>query len=162
MVISQIYVSLLKLTGSFPSPMAVLESEKIKNKMDIQMQRSSTKFSCNSWWIIVFFKSVYSEVTGYSYLPCSAYSIFNEDFRELPGTLNADRIDRDIRAGQFWALSGWIATIVCWDLYRSIVGLCLSLCLENTFKIKIVPFSKSSEFAVCWRWEITSTLLKIS
>ncbi|XP_010531732.1 PREDICTED: uncharacterized protein LOC104807964 [Tarenaya hassleriana] len=31
----------------------------------------------------------------------SAYSIFNEDFRELPGTLNADRIDRDLRAGQF-------------------------------------------------------------
>ncbi|XP_015696837.1 uncharacterized protein LOC102722801 isoform X2 [Oryza brachyantha] len=31
----------------------------------------------------------------------SAYSIFNEDFRELPGTLNAERIDRDIRAGQF-------------------------------------------------------------
>ncbi|QCD81457.1 uncharacterized protein LOC114175776 isoform X1 [Vigna unguiculata] len=31
----------------------------------------------------------------------SAYSIFNEDFRELPGTLNADRLDRDIRAGQF-------------------------------------------------------------
>uniref|UniRef100_A0A1J3D5Z3 Ubiquitin-like domain-containing protein n=1 Tax=Noccaea caerulescens TaxID=107243 RepID=A0A1J3D5Z3_NOCCA len=29
----------------------------------------------------------------------SAYSIFNEDFRELPGTYNADRIDRDIRAG---------------------------------------------------------------
>ncbi|XP_075508731.1 uncharacterized protein LOC142545429 isoform X2 [Primulina tabacum] len=31
----------------------------------------------------------------------SAYSIFNEDFRELPGTLNADRLDRDIRNGQF-------------------------------------------------------------
>lgn len=31
----------------------------------------------------------------------SAYSIFNEDFREIPGTLNADRLDRDIRAGQF-------------------------------------------------------------
>lgn len=31
----------------------------------------------------------------------SAYSIFNEDFQELPGTLNADRLDRDIRAGQF-------------------------------------------------------------
>lgn len=31
----------------------------------------------------------------------SAYSIFNEGFRELPGTLNAERIDRDIRAGQF-------------------------------------------------------------
>ncbi|KAK6947447.1 putative domain SAYSvFN [Dillenia turbinata] len=31
----------------------------------------------------------------------SAYSIFNEGFRELPGTLNADRIDRDLRAGQF-------------------------------------------------------------
>ncbi|ERN09278.1 uncharacterized protein LOC18437424 isoform X2 [Amborella trichopoda] len=31
----------------------------------------------------------------------SAYSIFNDDFRELPGTLNADRIDRDVRAGQF-------------------------------------------------------------
>lgn len=31
----------------------------------------------------------------------SAYSIFNEDFRELPGTLNAERLDRDIRAGQF-------------------------------------------------------------
>ncbi|KAL6551286.1 hypothetical protein OROMI_021774 [Orobanche minor] len=30
-----------------------------------------------------------------------AHSIFNEDFRELPGTLNADRLDRDIRAGQF-------------------------------------------------------------
>ncbi|TYH96444.1 hypothetical protein ES332_A12G177600v1, partial [Gossypium tomentosum] len=30
----------------------------------------------------------------------SAYSIFNEDFRELPGTLNADAIDRDIRTGQ--------------------------------------------------------------
>ncbi|KAF3330344.1 hypothetical protein FCM35_KLT03698 [Carex littledalei] len=30
----------------------------------------------------------------------SAYSIFNEDFRELPGTLNAERLDRDIRAGQ--------------------------------------------------------------
>lgn len=30
----------------------------------------------------------------------SAYSIFNEDFRELPGTLNADRLDRDMRAGQ--------------------------------------------------------------
>ncbi|KAL1211101.1 hypothetical protein V5N11_008560 [Cardamine amara subsp. amara] len=30
----------------------------------------------------------------------SAYSIFNEDFRELPGTYNAERIDRDIRAGQ--------------------------------------------------------------
>lgn len=31
----------------------------------------------------------------------SAYSIFNEGFRELPGTLNADRLDRDIRAGHF-------------------------------------------------------------
>ncbi|KAL7590058.1 hypothetical protein Lser_V15G39711 [Lactuca serriola] len=31
----------------------------------------------------------------------SAYSIFNEDFRELPGTFNAERVDRDIRAGQF-------------------------------------------------------------
>ncbi|GAB4857807.1 hypothetical protein Ancab_015712 [Ancistrocladus abbreviatus] len=31
----------------------------------------------------------------------SAYSIFNEDFRELPGTLNADRLDRDLRTGQF-------------------------------------------------------------
>eukprot|EP01018_Ginkgo_biloba_P032278 Gb_22467 [translate_table: standard] len=31
----------------------------------------------------------------------SAYSIFNDGFRELPGTLNADRLDRDIRAGQF-------------------------------------------------------------
>ncbi|XP_010941219.1 uncharacterized protein [Elaeis guineensis] len=31
----------------------------------------------------------------------SAYSIFNEDFRELPGTLNAERLDRDIRAGRF-------------------------------------------------------------
>ncbi|KAF4404319.1 hypothetical protein G4B88_014775 [Cannabis sativa] len=31
----------------------------------------------------------------------SAYSIFNEDFRELPGTLNADRLDRDVRSGQF-------------------------------------------------------------
>ncbi|KAL2924575.1 SAYSvFN domain-containing protein 1 [Bienertia sinuspersici] len=30
----------------------------------------------------------------------SAYSIFNEDFRELPGTLNADRLDRDLRTGQ--------------------------------------------------------------
>ncbi|CAM8880832.1 unnamed protein product [Rhodiola kirilowii] len=30
----------------------------------------------------------------------SAYSIFNEDFRELPGTFNADRLDRDMRAGQ--------------------------------------------------------------
>ncbi|KAM0879415.1 hypothetical protein ACQ4PT_034257 [Festuca glaucescens] len=30
----------------------------------------------------------------------SAYSIFNEDFRELPGTFNAERIDRDLRAGQ--------------------------------------------------------------
>ncbi|MCO5600203.1 hypothetical protein L7F22_054312 [Adiantum nelumboides] len=29
----------------------------------------------------------------------SAYSIFNEGFRELPGTLNAERLDRDIRAG---------------------------------------------------------------
>ncbi|XP_022732068.1 uncharacterized protein LOC111286398 [Durio zibethinus] len=31
----------------------------------------------------------------------SAYSIFNEDFRELPGTLNADAIDRDIRTDLF-------------------------------------------------------------
>ncbi|KAK8335405.1 hypothetical protein V6Z12_A09G052200 [Gossypium hirsutum] len=31
----------------------------------------------------------------------SAYSIFNEDFRELPGTLNADSIDKDIRTDQF-------------------------------------------------------------
>ncbi|KAJ0681367.1 putative SAYSvFN domain-containing protein [Helianthus annuus] len=31
----------------------------------------------------------------------SAYSIFNEDFRELPGTFNAERVDRDIRVGQF-------------------------------------------------------------
>ncbi|KAK6935012.1 putative domain SAYSvFN [Dillenia turbinata] len=31
----------------------------------------------------------------------SAYSIFNEGFRELPGTLNADQIDRDLRTGQF-------------------------------------------------------------
>ncbi|XP_031288007.1 uncharacterized protein LOC116146725 [Pistacia vera] len=31
----------------------------------------------------------------------SAYSIFNDDFRELPGTHNADQLDRDIRAGQF-------------------------------------------------------------
>ncbi|CAA6667055.1 unnamed protein product [Spirodela intermedia] len=30
----------------------------------------------------------------------SAYSVFNENFRELPGTLNADRLDRDIRTGQ--------------------------------------------------------------
>lgn len=39
------------------------------------------------------------------WLFCSAYSIFNDNFRELPGTLNADRFDRDIRAGQFWAWS---------------------------------------------------------
>uniref|UniRef100_A0A0D6R1F7 Ubiquitin-like domain-containing protein n=1 Tax=Araucaria cunninghamii TaxID=56994 RepID=A0A0D6R1F7_ARACU len=32
----------------------------------------------------------------------SAYSIFNENFRELPGTLNADRLDRDLRAGQLF------------------------------------------------------------
>ncbi|GJP56652.1 hypothetical protein CLOM_g15702 [Closterium sp. NIES-68] len=31
----------------------------------------------------------------------SAYSIFNEDFQELPGTLNAQRLDEHIRAGQF-------------------------------------------------------------
>ncbi|KAL8216396.1 hypothetical protein R6Q57_023233 [Mikania cordata] len=31
----------------------------------------------------------------------SAYSIFNEDFRELPGTFNAERVDRDMRSGQF-------------------------------------------------------------
>ncbi|XP_068651224.1 uncharacterized protein [Aristolochia californica] len=31
----------------------------------------------------------------------SAFSIFNEDFRELPGTLNAERVDRNLRAGQF-------------------------------------------------------------
>ncbi|KAG9452248.1 hypothetical protein H6P81_005152 [Aristolochia fimbriata] len=31
----------------------------------------------------------------------SAFSIFNEGFRELPGTLNAERLDRDLRAGQF-------------------------------------------------------------
>ncbi|PIN24750.1 hypothetical protein CDL12_02516 [Handroanthus impetiginosus] len=31
---------------------------------------------------------------------CSAYSIFNEDFRELPGTLNAEHLDRDIRLGR--------------------------------------------------------------
>ncbi|KAB2064776.1 hypothetical protein ES319_A09G044700v1 [Gossypium barbadense] len=31
----------------------------------------------------------------------SAYSIFNEDFRELPGTLNADSIAKDIRTDQF-------------------------------------------------------------
>ncbi|KAH7276788.1 hypothetical protein KP509_39G021700 [Ceratopteris richardii] len=31
----------------------------------------------------------------------SAYSIFNEGFQELPGTLNVERLDRDIRAGQF-------------------------------------------------------------
>lgn len=37
----------------------------------------------------------------------SAYSIFNEDFRELPGTLNAERLDRDIRAGQFWEICCW-------------------------------------------------------
>ncbi|XP_074269912.1 uncharacterized protein LOC141592920 [Silene latifolia] len=30
----------------------------------------------------------------------SAYSIFNKDFKELPGTFNADRVDRDIRAGR--------------------------------------------------------------
>lgn len=30
----------------------------------------------------------------------SAYSIFNEDFRELPGTFNAERLDRDLRTGQ--------------------------------------------------------------
>ncbi|KAK9716233.1 hypothetical protein RND81_06G219800 [Saponaria officinalis] len=39
----------------------------------------------------------------------SAYSIFNKDFRELPGTFNADRIDRDIRAGQ---LSGTIYNLM--------------------------------------------------
>ncbi|KAA8525909.1 hypothetical protein F0562_007991 [Nyssa sinensis] len=33
--------------------------------------------------------------------PNSAYSIFNEDFREIPGTLNADSLDRGIRTGQF-------------------------------------------------------------
>uniref|UniRef100_M8BLZ3 Uncharacterized protein n=1 Tax=Aegilops tauschii TaxID=37682 RepID=M8BLZ3_AEGTA len=32
----------------------------------------------------------------------SAYSIFNEDFREIPGTFNAERIDRDLRAGQLY------------------------------------------------------------
>eukprot|EP00236_Picocystis_salinarum_P005848 CAMPEP_0113926630 /NCGR_PEP_ID=MMETSP1159-20121227/3859_1 /TAXON_ID=88271 /ORGANISM="Picocystis salinarum" /LENGTH=206 /DNA_ID=CAMNT_0000927039 /DNA_START=29 /DNA_END=649 /DNA_ORIENTATION=+ /assembly_acc=CAM_ASM_000767 len=31
----------------------------------------------------------------------SAYSVFNEGFRELPGTLNADTIDNQIRQGQF-------------------------------------------------------------
>lgn len=52
------------------------------------------KFSWKLFWYI-FYSTTKS---------CSAYSIFNEDFRELPGTLNADRLDRDIRAGQFWAL----------------------------------------------------------
>lgn len=31
----------------------------------------------------------------------SAYSVFNDGFRELPGTLNADTIDHQIRQGQF-------------------------------------------------------------
>jgi len=52
-----------------------------------------------SWTLLVVLKYCHL------YYACSAYSIFNEDFRELPGTLNADRFDRDIRAGQFWALS---------------------------------------------------------
>ncbi|KAL8141789.1 hypothetical protein V2J09_014821 [Rumex salicifolius] len=34
----------------------------------------------------------------------SAYSIFNEDFRELPGTLNAERLDRDIRTERICAV----------------------------------------------------------
>ena len=29
----------------------------------------------------------------------SAYSVFNKDFRELPGTLNAAGVDRQIRSG---------------------------------------------------------------
>lgn len=58
-----------------------------------------TGISCT--WIIchvVFYSNSFISCFWY----CSAYSIFNEDFRELPGTLNADRLDRDIRAGQFW------------------------------------------------------------
>ncbi|KAK4349616.1 hypothetical protein RND71_032371 [Anisodus tanguticus] len=49
--------------------------------------------------------------TGFGFIFCnlghrrqgelSAYSVFNEDFQELPGTLNAEHIDRDIRAGRF-------------------------------------------------------------
>lgn len=52
---------------------------------------SNTQLICEGYHIICWFNI------------CSAYSVFNEDFRELPGTLNADRLDRDIRAGQFWA-----------------------------------------------------------
>lgn len=55
---------------------------------------------------IPFFDSPSTHYSSWSVsmllLFCSAYSIFNQDFRELPGTLNADRLDRDIRAGQFW------------------------------------------------------------
>lgn len=51
--------------------------------------------------------NVWSPSASYKYYfvlgICSAYSIFNEDFRELPGTLNAERLDGDIRTGQLWA-----------------------------------------------------------
>lgn len=57
------------------------------------------------WWILNIF---------YSTNAYSAYSIFNEDFRELPGTLNADRLDRDIRAGQFWALLHFFQSFQHW------------------------------------------------
>ncbi|GLT34705.1 hypothetical protein SLA2020_092060 [Shorea laevis] len=33
----------------------------------------------------------------------SAYSIFNEGFKEFPKTLPADCLDRDIRTSQFWS-----------------------------------------------------------
>lgn len=62
---------------------------------------------------------------------CSAYSIFNEDFRELPGTLNADRLDRDIRAGQFWPLR-YPATRksrVCLYMRRTYISVVCSNCM---------------------------------
>ncbi|EFJ06190.1 hypothetical protein SELMODRAFT_451430 [Selaginella moellendorffii] len=31
----------------------------------------------------------------------SAYSIFNDDFHEIPGTFNAERLDRHLRAGMY-------------------------------------------------------------
>jgi hypothetical protein len=31
----------------------------------------------------------------------SAYSVFNEGFRELPGTFNADRVDEHLRRGNY-------------------------------------------------------------
>ncbi|WJX34259.1 hypothetical protein P8452_22387 [Trifolium repens] len=83
------------------------ESEKVELEIILKTSRLLVPSFIKAWVLIVMW-FILAPVAHrwdlgplYLQLAFVSFSSIWEDFRELPGTLNADRFDRDIRAGQF-------------------------------------------------------------